>query len=80
MSTINGSVKWFNTKKGYGFISARSNDNTSHDFFFHISELKEGEIPKSGDWVSFVPKIGKKDKPIATNVLVQKKIKCSILW
>ena len=32
-----GKVKWFNAKKGYGFISE---DETERDIFFHVSSLE----------------------------------------
>ncbi|MEQ8154716.1 MAG: cold-shock protein [Clostridiaceae bacterium] len=38
---INGIVKWFDSKRGYGFISA----DDGNDVFVHFSQVKE----KSGD-------------------------------
>lgn len=34
----NGTVKWFNEGKGYGFIS---NDNGSGDVFVHFSSIQD---------------------------------------
>ena len=43
MSTIKGKVKWFNGKKGYGFIER---DDKEKDAFVHISAVKEAGIQK----------------------------------
>ncbi len=48
---MNGTVKWFNAEKGYGFIT----DEEGNDIFAHFSAI-QGEGYKSlneGDKVSF---------------------------
>ena len=36
-----GKVKWFNIKKGYGFITG---DKTQKDIFLHVSELESSKL------------------------------------
>ena len=36
-----GKVKWFNSKKGYGFITE---DETEKDIFLHVSALEESKL------------------------------------
>ena len=40
----NGKVKWFNLKKGYGFISQEGAED--QDIFVHISAVKASGITK----------------------------------
>ena len=75
----NGTVKWFNAQKGYGFIT---NDGTGEDVFVHFSAINvEGyKTLEEGQKVTFElvedPKNSKKLK--AANVtLAQETIKGS---
>ena len=36
-----GKVKWFNAKKGYGFIT---DDETNKDIFLHVTELENSKL------------------------------------
>lgn len=49
---INGTVKFFNHAKGFGFIAP---DDGSNDVFVHITALQAGNVPSldEGDKVSF---------------------------
>ena len=60
-----GTVKWFNAKKGYGFIS----DDEGNDVFVHYSAvLMDGfKVLEGGDKVQFEVAQGEKG-PQAANV------------
>jgi len=36
-----GKIKWFNSKKGYGFITE---DGTEKDIFLHVSALEKSKL------------------------------------
>ena len=66
MST--GTVKWFNGKKGFGFISP---DTGSEDLFVHHTEIKTTGYAtlEEGQRVQFEIGQGQKGRPCATNVI-----------
>ena len=37
-----GKVKWFNSKKGYGFITL--DDDSQKDVFLHVSALEDSKL------------------------------------
>ena len=65
MST--GTVKWFNTQKGYGFIQP---DDGSKDVFVHISALEKAGMAslQEGQKLSFEVLPGKQGKSSAENL------------
>ena len=46
---MEGTVKWFNLKKGYGFIDGDDGES----YFVHNSALTKGKFLKENDRVSF---------------------------
>jgi len=64
-----GTVKWFDSKKGYGFISESESNDEDKDYFVHFSEIKSDGFKtlNEGQKVSF--DIGESTKGlVATNV------------
>ncbi len=59
-----GKVKWFDAKKGFGFIEKQ----TGGDIFVHISSLKDAKSLEPGAEVEFEVTEGKKG-PQASNVV-----------
>ena len=52
MSSQTGKVKWFNPKKGYGFVDQ---DDDEKDMFLHITALQKANISvlNEGDKISY---------------------------
>ncbi|MFH1336321.1 MAG: cold-shock protein [Candidatus Zixiibacteriota bacterium] len=63
---MQGTVKWFNESKGYGFITP---DDGGQDLFVHFSEIQEEgyKTLREGDKVNFEKGQGNKG-PQATGV------------
>ena len=63
----NGKVKWFNSKKGYGFIEP---EEGSQDVFVHISAVKAAGMDalSDGQAVSYELETGQNGKTSAVNL------------
>lgn len=66
----NGTVKFFNTQKGFGFISP--DEGGDKDAFVHVTALERAGIPSlnEGDKVSYELETGRDGKVSATNLKV----------
>ena len=62
---MNGKVKFFNTEKGFGFITAED----GNDYFVHQTALPQGVMLRDGDDVTFDVEQGDRG-PKAGNVKV----------
>ena len=61
-----GKIKWFNAKKGYGFIT---DDETKKDIFLHVSELESSKLRVLKEEQNIVYDIKEeKDKLQAVNI------------
>lgn len=60
---MNGSIKFFNDGKGYGFITSED----GKEYFVHVSGLAAGLTVKEGDQVTFDVEEGQRG-PKAVNV------------
>ncbi|CUK06683.1 cold-shock protein [Shimia thalassica] len=62
-----GTVKWFNTTKGYGFIAP---DNGGKDVFVHISAVERSGLTGLADnqKVEFELETGRNGREAATNL------------
>ncbi|MDB5527744.1 CspA family cold shock protein [Devosia sp. UYZn731] len=67
MSTFTGTVKFFNTTKGFGFISPEGGDK---DAFVHISAVQRSGLQGlyEGDKVTYELETGRDGKVSATNL------------
>ena len=63
----NGTVKWFNSSKGFGFIEP---DSGGKDIFVHISSVERSGLTGLGDAqkVTFDVESGRDGRESATNL------------
>tara|TARA_Y100001970_G_scaffold235580_1_gene294685 strand:- start:364 stop:579 length:216 start_codon:yes stop_codon:yes gene_type:complete len=66
MTTLTGAVKWYNSKKGYGFVQR---DDGEKDVFIHASAVKAAGLRylQESEKISFDLEDGPKG-PNATNI------------
>jgi CspA family cold shock protein len=64
-----GTVKWFNTEKGYGFIAP---EDGGKDVFVHISAVERAGLKRldDGQEVTFDLEDGRDGRKAATNIEV----------
>ena len=62
---MKGKVKFFNTTKGFGFITA----DDGKEYFVHISGLQDTDMLREGDDVTFEVEQGDRG-PKAVNVVI----------
>ncbi len=62
-----GTVKWFNTTKGYGFIAPEGGGN---DVFVHISQVEQSGMTGLADdqKVEYELQDGRDGRPMAVNL------------
>ncbi|RAI03470.1 cold-shock protein [Acuticoccus sediminis] len=60
----NGTVKWFNSQKGFGFIQPETG---SRDVFLHISAVERGGVGE-GQKVTFDVERGRDGRESAANL------------
>lgn len=65
---MDGTVKWFNARKGYGFIKGEDEE----DYFVHHSSLAQGTFLRQDDRVSFEPVQTDKGNQAQNVTLLQK--------
>tara|TARA_Y100000310_G_scaffold343359_1_gene450591 strand:+ start:185 stop:448 length:264 start_codon:yes stop_codon:yes gene_type:complete len=65
---MEGKVKWYNRKKGYGFIEGEDGE----EYFVHYTSLDKDTFIRDNDRVSFEPGESDKGKQANNVVLLQK--------
>jgi CspA family cold shock protein len=64
---LTGTVKWFNTTKGFGFITPEDN---SKDVFVHISAVERANLRtlQEGQRLNYEVQNGRDGRPAAANL------------
>ncbi len=65
---MEGTVKWFNRTKGYGFIQGED----SNEYFVHHTQVTRGTFLRDNDRVAFEPADSERGKQAQKVTLLQK--------
>ena len=67
---MNGTVKWFNTTKGYGFIQPA---NGGKDIFVHVSAVERAKLPtlREGQKINYEIVTGRDGRQSADNLSLE---------
>lgn len=65
---MDGTVKWYNRKKGFGFVTGED----GQEYFVHYTALQEANFLRDNDKVSFEPADTDKGKQAQNVRLLQK--------
>ena len=65
---MEGTVKWFNRKKGFGFVTG----DDGQEYFVHYSAVPQGTFLRDNDKISFDPAETEKGKQAQNVQLLQK--------
>ena len=65
---MEGTVKWFNNQKAFGFITGED----GKDYFVHKNALKQGTFIRENDKVAFDPAEGERGLQAQNVELLQK--------
>lgn len=69
---VEGTVKWFDNRKGYGFVLAPEDETDTRDVFVHYTKIQMDGFKKleTGDTVTYDRFLDDNDRPQADNVVV----------
>ncbi len=76
---VEGVVKWFDNRKGFGFVLAAEGEEDNRDVFVHYTKIQMDGFKKlePGDTVSYDLFLDDKERPQADNVVLLARVSSS---